>query len=144
MRSLIKAISSMILIPLLLGTTLLAEDRGFHNAPDSARALHNPYEGKPDAVQVGKRLYGRNCLSCHGKMGRGTGNVPPLVDAKVQSAADGEVFWFITKGDKKNGMPSWAFLPQAQRWQIVAFVKSMGSAPTATEAKEAAAPEVPA
>jgi len=135
---------ALILIPMLLGTVLLAQDRSFHNAPDSAHALKNPYEGKPEAVQVGKSLYGRNCLSCHGRTGRGTGIVPSLVDAKLQSVTDGEVFWFITKGNKKNGMPSWAFLPQAQRWQIVAYVKSLGASPAGTEANEAPAAEVPA
>jgi len=135
---------ALILIPMLLGTTLLAEDKNFHNAPDSARALKSPYESKPGAVQVGKSLYGRNCLSCHGKNGRGAGNVPSLVDAKLQTVTDGEVFWFITKGSKENGMPSWAFLPEAQRWQIVAYVKSLESSPAGTEASEAPAAETPA
>ncbi len=134
----------IILIPVFLGTVLLAQDRSFHNAPDSARALKNPYEGTPEAVQVGKRLYGRNCLSCHGKTGRGTGNVPSLVDAKLQSVTDGELLWFITKGSKENGMPSWAFLPKAQRWEIVAYVKSLESSPAGTEASEAPAAEAPA
>src|SRR6202007_1176587 len=105
--------------------------------PDSAKAMKNPYEGDAAAAQAGGRLYARNCLSCHGKMGKGTGNVPSLVDGKLDSVAPGEVFWFITKGDKDNGMPSWAQLPERQRWQIVSYVKSMGlpqqphAAPTA-------------
>src|ERR1700736_2692282 len=144
MRFLVKAVALIILNSMILGTTLLGEDRSFHNAPDSTRAQQNPYEGKPEAAQAGKRLYGRNCLSCHGKTGRGTGNVPSLVDAKLQSVTDGEVFWFITKGNKKNGMPSWAFLPQAQRWQIVAYVKSLESSQGGMEASEAPAAEVPA
>jgi len=36
------------------------------------------------------------------------------------------VFWFITKGDKDNGMPSWAQLPTRAARQIVSYVKSMG------------------
>jgi glucose/arabinose dehydrogenase len=35
------------------------------------------------------------------------------------------VFWFITRGDKDNGMPSWAQLPVSQRWKIVTYVTSM-------------------
>lgn len=142
MRFVVRAVSPFVLIPMLLGTMLLAVDQSFHNAPDSARALKNPYEGKAEALQTGKRLYGRNCLSCHGKSGRGTGNVPSLVDAKLRSVTDGEVFWFVTKGDKANGMPSWAFLPQAQRWQIVSYVKSLESSQPRTEASETPAAEI--
>ena len=71
------------------------------------------------AVDAGKLLYARNCLACHGKAGKGTGNVPSLVDGKLNGVTQGEVFWFVTKGDKDNGMPAWAFLPEEKRWQIV-------------------------
>jgi glucose/arabinose dehydrogenase len=43
----------------------------------------------------------------------------------VQSASDGEIFWFITKGDLANGMPSWQQLPATERWQIISYVKSL-------------------
>jgi glucose/arabinose dehydrogenase len=114
----------------------------FHNAPASVRATKNPYEGDAAAAQTGKRLYARNCLSCHGKLGKGTGNVPSLVGGKLDSVTPGEVFWFITQGDKDNGMPSWAQLPVKQRWEIVTYVKSMGAAPAATEVKAMAPPDV--
>ncbi len=117
-------IAAAILLPAAL---LLAADvdAKFHNAPASARATKNPYEGQAAAVLAGKQVYARNCLSCHGKLGKGTGNVPSLVDGKLDSVAPGEVFWFITRGDKDNGMPSWASLPVRQRWQVVSYVKSM-------------------
>jgi glucose/arabinose dehydrogenase len=111
-------------IVVLLPAVLPAVDTNFHNAPDSAKALRDPVEGQPQAMEAGRRLYARNCLSCHGKNGQGSGNVPSLADAKLDSVPAGEVFWFITKGSKKNGMPSWAFLPEQQRWQIVTFVRS--------------------
>ncbi len=130
-------IATAILLPASL---LLAADvdTKFHNAPASAQATKNPYEGQDSAALAGKRLYARNCLSCHGKLGKGTGNVPSLVDGKLDSVSPGEVFWFITKGDKDNGMPSWAQLPAKQRWQIVTYVKSMESSPTPQEASVAA------
>ena len=111
-------------IVVLLAVELPAVDTNFHNAPDSAKALKDPVEGQPQAMEAGRRLYARNCLSCHGKNGQGSGNVPSLADAKLDFVPAGEVFWFITKGSKKNGMPSWAFLPEQQRWQIVTFVRS--------------------
>src|ERR1700736_1734684 len=141
MRFLVKAVALIILNSMILGTTLLGEDRSFHNAPDSTRAQQNPYEGKPEAVHAGKRLYGRNCLSCHGRTGRGSGNVPSLVDGKLESVTSGQIFWFITRGDKKNGMPSWAFLPAQQRWQIVTYVKSLGLSQT-QDANPPAPPDV--
>jgi glucose/arabinose dehydrogenase len=112
---------------MLSGALLLAaDDTKFHNAPDSAQQMKNPYEGQPAAIAAGTQLYARNCLSCHGKSGEGSGNVPSLVDGKLETTTPGEVFWFITKGDKDNGMPSWAQLPEKQRWQIVSYVKSLG------------------
>jgi glucose/arabinose dehydrogenase len=118
-------ITAAILVP---ATLLYAADvdTKFHNAPASAQAMKNPYEGQQTAVLGGRRLYALNCLSCHGKTGGGTGNVPSLIDGKLETATPGEVFWFITKGDKDNGMPSWAQLPEKQRWQVVSYVKSLG------------------
>ncbi len=134
-------LAATILLP-LLSLFALDVDTKFHNAPASARATKNPYEGDASAAQTGKRLYGLYCLSCHGKTGKGTGNVPPLVDSKLASARPGEVFWFITRGDKDNGMPSWAQLPVKQRWQIVTYVKSMGAAPAVKEASPTAPADV--
>ena len=119
---------------------LHAVDKNFHDAPDSAKAQKNPFEGKQDAVDAGKALYARNCLACHGKAGKGTGNVPSLVDGKLTGVASGEVFWLITKGDTDNGMPSWAFLPEDKRWQIVSYVEALAAGKAAPTATSAAAP----
>src|SRR5580658_8325996 len=137
MRFLANRNAFIITAAILLPTALLLAadvDAKFHNAPASARATKNPYEGQPAAVLAGKKLYARNCLSCHGRTLKGTGNVPSLVDGKLDSVTPGEVFWFITRGDKDNGMPSWASLPVRQRWQVVTYVKSMGAPQSAQEA----------
>ena len=119
--------SGLIAVMILLPMTLLFAadvDANFHNAPDSAQAMKNPFEGQDAAAQAGRSLYARNCASCHGPSGKGTGNIPSLVDGKLESVKPGEVFWFITHGDKANGMPSWEGLPQNQRWQIVTYITS--------------------
>jgi glucose/arabinose dehydrogenase len=103
-----------------------AAKKNFHDAPDSAKEMKNPYDGQATAAAAGKTLYTRNCLACHGRSGQGTGNVPSLVDGKLEGVPQGEIFWFITKGDKDNGMPSWAFLPEKDRWEIVSYVETMG------------------
>jgi mono/diheme cytochrome c family protein len=119
----IAAISAVVLI--LPVSMLLAQDAHFHNAPASSNQLKNPYAGQSTAVAAGARLYAMNCGSCHGIKGRGTGNIPALSEGPTQSASDGEVFWFITTGDVDNGMPSWASLPERQRWQIITYLKSL-------------------
>ena len=136
MRSLSDS-GSRIAAMILLSTALVLAadvDAKFHNAPASTRATKNPYAGQAAAAQAGKALYARNCLSCHGKMGKGTGNVPSLVDGRLDSVPSGEVFWFITQGDKDNGMPSWAALPEKQRWQIITYVTAMAASQNSPDA----------
>jgi glucose/arabinose dehydrogenase/mono/diheme cytochrome c family protein len=129
MRSFSVSLTLVVSAILFLLSPLLADaDKKFHDAPESAQKMKNPYDGQPAAIASGKQLYGRNCLSCHGKTGEGQGNVPSLIDGRLETATAGEVFWFVTKGDKDNGMPSWAQLPEKQRWEIVSYVKSLGLA----------------
>jgi len=127
MRLAANAIGTAVLLSLLAGVTLHAVDKPFHDAPASAKAMKNPYEGQEEAITEGKTLYARNCLACHGKAGQGTGNVPSLVDGKLKGVTAGEMFWFITKGSTDNGMPAWGFLPDQKRWQIVTFVEALAS-----------------
>jgi len=127
----------------LFAVSVQAADKRFHDAPDSAKTMQNPYEQQTAAINAGKTLYARNCLSCHGKAGHGTGNIPSLVDGKLQGVASGEVFWFITQGDKDNGMPAWAFLPEQSRWQIVTFVEALAAGKVAATAANPA-PAAPA
>ena len=61
------------------------------------------------------------------KMGKAREIFLPLAEQKIKAATPGEIFWFITKGDVNNGMPSWATLPQRQRWLIVNYVKTLGT-----------------
>jgi len=114
----------------------------FHHAPRSAASLENPYSGQASAAQAGGKLYAAHCAACHGRSAEGTGNIPALAHGPVQSVPDGEVFWFITKGSRSGAMPSWASLPQQQRWQLVTYLKTLGSAP-AVAAAPAAAPMTP-
>jgi glucose/arabinose dehydrogenase/mono/diheme cytochrome c family protein len=111
------------------------------DAPASAKAMKNPYAGQQSAIDAGKTLYPRNCLSCHGKTLQGTGNVPSLVDGKLKGITDGEIFWFITKGSTDNGMPAWGFLPEEKRWQIVSYVEAMVSGKATPSPASAPEPE---
>jgi glucose/arabinose dehydrogenase len=115
------------LLFLLPVAALQAIDQPFHDAPASAKAQNNPFEGQRAAADAGKTVYARNCLACHGKTGQGTGNVPSLVEGKLKGVTPGEIFWFVTKGSKENGMPSWAALPEEKRWQVVTYVEALAA-----------------
>jgi glucose/arabinose dehydrogenase len=122
----------------------------FHDAPASAAQMKNPYASQQQAATAGASLFTINCAQCHGPKGGGQGNVPSLRRQNVQSASDGEIFWFITQGDIKDGMPAWDSLPKEERWQIVTFVKSLANTnansktPTPAASTVTAAPPPPA
>ena len=118
---------------------LAAQDAHFHNAPTSSSQQKNPYAGQTAAVAAGAKLYATNCGSCHGINGRGTGNIPALSRGATELAPDGEVFWFITIGSVNNGMPSWATLPESERWQIVTYLKSLKNSASAQTTQPASA-----
>jgi glucose/arabinose dehydrogenase/mono/diheme cytochrome c family protein len=101
-----------------------AQDSNFHNAPASAKQMKNPYETQPPSA--GKGLYHLRCARCHGENGEGSGNIPPLAQEKIKAATTGELFWFVTRGDVNNGMPSWSTLPARQRWLIVNYARTLG------------------
>jgi glucose/arabinose dehydrogenase len=123
---------------LLAAPVGLADPTDFHHAPLSAASLENPYRGQMSAAEAGGELYATHCAVCHGRSAEGTGNIPALAHARVQSAPDGEVFWFITKGSNSGAMPSWASLPEQQRWQLVTYLKTLISTPVVAPAPAAA------
>src|SRR5579884_3387904 len=118
---------------------LSGQNSHFHNAPASAKEMRNPDTG-PQNAEAGKRLYAANCARCHGRNAEGSGNIPALVDGVLESVSDGEIFWLITNGSKQAAMPSFARLPEEQRWQLVTYVKGLGLSQTANSP---ATPEVP-
>jgi glucose/arabinose dehydrogenase len=135
----VDSLAIFTLTAVLLSPFVRAQDAAFHNAPASAKQMANPYQGQAPAA--GKPLYHLRCARCHGENGEGSGNIPPLAQDKIKAAASGELFWFITKGDVNNGMPSWASLPARQRWLIVNYVKTLGLPQSAVAQKSSAAPE---
>jgi glucose/arabinose dehydrogenase len=102
---------------------LFAQDAGFHNAPASAKSQRNPATD-PTSIEKGRAAFAANCSACHGVRGEGQAYIPAVAIGAAQQASDGELFWYITQGDIRNGMPAWSQLAEAQRWQIVGFLKS--------------------
>jgi mono/diheme cytochrome c family protein len=94
-------------------------------APPKAAAKRNPMEGDERARRAGAKLYARECSSCHGMNAEGSEKAPPLRRAEVYQAPAGTLFWILENGSLHHGMPSFAHLPEPQRWQIVTFLRSL-------------------
>lgn len=92
--------------------------------PDAARRT-NPLSNRPDVEAGGRKLFHQRCASCHGDDGRGTEKRPDLTAAEVQAQSDGALFWKITSGDTRGGMPTFSFLPELQRWQLVLRLRGL-------------------
>jgi mono/diheme cytochrome c family protein len=90
------------------------------------RAKVNPYAGQPDAIAAGKGLFREYCAQCHASDALGKNGRPSLRTKEVQHSSDGELLWLLRNGDRTHGMPSWNSLPEQMRWQIGAYVKSLG------------------
>jgi len=137
-----RTVLSLALWLFVLTVSLNSQDSSFHHAPAPAQAVKNPYAGQAQATLAGKDIYARNCSACHGSAGEGTGSVPPLKNGPTQKASDGAIFWYITHGDLSSGMPSWASLPEQQRWQVVTYLKSLNAAQPAPAAPTAPAASI--
>jgi mono/diheme cytochrome c family protein len=93
--------------------------------PASAAARTNPYEGQDHARRAGRKLFAQHCAACHGEQAQGRGKAPPLAQPSVHAAAPGILFHAITNGSLRVGMPSFAAIPEPQRWQIITYLKGL-------------------
>jgi len=93
-------------------------------AADHLRA--NPVGGQRQAVAAGAAAYREHCEACHRPSARGDREGhPSLRSARLKKATDGDIEWFLRQGEMGAGMPSWASLPESERWQIVTYLKSI-------------------
>lgn len=117
-------------------------------APASAAAKKNPVAADEKSKTEGKQLYLRQCMECHGRLGKGDGakakklSRPPgdLSSDKVARETDGELFWKITAG--KDPMESYEkSLSEQQRWEMVNFIRTLASKSTTAQDTKTTAPK---
>jgi mono/diheme cytochrome c family protein len=116
-------------VGMMLGAVLstgAVDNSWLERVPEADRSRTSPFAGQAEAVSAGSKLFGDHCAKCHGPDALGRGKRPSLRSKVVQQAADGQLFWFLRNGNLRRGMPSWSSLPEPSRWQIIAYLKSLG------------------
>jgi len=131
---------SLVLAALLLGIQALMYSQTAMNskttwtAPASAKSMKNPVPADAASLAAGKKAFEKECVSCHGKKGKGDGpnaatleKAPAsLLSKSVASQTDGEIFWKITQG-KKPMSSAKKTLTEEQRWQVVNYVRQLSA-----------------
>jgi mono/diheme cytochrome c family protein len=92
-------------------------------APAEDAAKKNPLKNKPALAAGGQEIFGRMCAVCHEAGEKQAG--PKLSSTAVQKETDGALFWKISNGNSRTGMPSFSSLPDSQRWQLVLYIRTL-------------------
>ena len=117
-------LSGLVLI-LSLGAGAATHFR-WEKVPPKDHARTNPMAGKAKAAEGGAAIYEDHCAQCHGPNAMGDGKKKPALKSdEVNNATDGDLEWYLRQGDLRHGMPSRSSLPQAQRWQVIVYLRSL-------------------
>ena len=101
------------------------------------------------SIANGLELYRAHCAVCHGARGAGDGPARgrlPRVPADLSGThttdhTAGDLFWWITHGIARGGMPGFgSTLTEDERWDVVNAVRALGSAGSARALGEILAP----
>jgi len=123
-----------ILLALVIGlasTFVLAQGSDWR-APPAAANRPNPVPVNATTIELGRKLFVANCLTCHGPEGHGDGpgsaaleKKPADLPKRIKETGekDGELFWKISEG--RAPMITWKTqLSETQRWELVNYIRA--------------------
>ena len=97
----------------------------------------------PEFISKGKELFAANCKSCHGDNGMGDGPAAVALIKKPRNlhATDGwtngrnidQLFKTLQEGIIKNGMAAYEYIPAADRFAIISFMRTFVEFPAVTD-----------
>jgi mono/diheme cytochrome c family protein len=116
---------------------------------EAARAVQRPTPVTEEMIEQGRALFQGKafCASCHGREGKGMGDIPGLVgrlprnftDKAWQAArTDGELLWILQNGSPGTDMAPFIpmVLTEEEAWQVLAYVRSFGGPASAAAPNE--------
>ena len=101
--------------------------------PEKNEKMANPVKSDAESIKIGKGIWTKHCVSCHGKTGAGDGTKAaqletPMEDISapaVQGQTDGALYYKISEG--RDEMPSFKKkIPDAEDlWAVVNYMRSL-------------------
>jgi hypothetical protein len=96
------------------------------------RQLINPLPMTPKIISQGRQSYLYYCVQCHGPKLDGKATVGQsfyplptyLLDPKVQAQGDGELFYKISLGNKRQP-PLYATVAAEDRWAVIHYLRAL-------------------
>ena len=84
----------------------------------------NPLEILPKNLALGRNIFKRTCVACHGEKADGKGLIlsTNLIDEKFQKQTDGVVFYKISTGRDKMP-PFGAMLKEDEIWSVINYLR---------------------
>jgi mono/diheme cytochrome c family protein len=124
-RNIVWFAASAFLAVIAAGQNLAYRQDPNWQPPQSAVVRSNPLAQNAMAEGGGRKLFLRECSECHGQEGSGRKRAADLLLPEVQKQSDGALFWKITNGNARHGMPSFSRLPELERWQLVLYLRQL-------------------
>ena len=140
-----RVVESIVVLGILYGVSWAADPtvlkpRVPPDQIEEARGWKNPYPSSAENIEKGKKVFHGKafCVTCHGKDGKGLGNIPGLrgklprnfTDKTWQSVrTDGELFWILKNGSPGTDMAPFIplVLTEEEAWYVLLYVRSFGT-----------------
>ena len=105
---------------------------------DGDSALKNPVPVNATTLAEGKQLFTKNCVSCHGPLGKGDGKAGAMLkplpadltdEEWKHGSTDGEIFAVIRDGAKGTPMRGFAGrMTTKELWTVLNYMRALGPA----------------
>jgi mono/diheme cytochrome c family protein len=98
-------------------------------------------QNQEPTLEAGKEIYKKKCAYCHGESGDGKGVAAEVSSPRPRNfikgqykfrsvkfgkiPTDQDLYKMIANGMPNTTMPSWKHLPEADRWSLVLYLKSL-------------------
>lgn len=118
-------------VPLVWAKDNPKKEQKVWRVPPRKARMKNPVPADDASIAIGKKIYKKECLECHGKTGKGDGpetkdlekEVKDFRDPKVWEQSDGTLYWKTRVGRKP--MPGFKkLLSKEERWHVINYIRS--------------------